>query len=87
MQTIDYVEINSAGLAEIKEDEVLVGDILTLVFLYRWSVEDLINCFPSLTPGMINAAFGYASENPDTVEGQFYYSIDPCPLLRALGLI
>ncbi len=82
-----YVELNKAGLAEIKGRGVLVGQVLALVFLYRWSVEDLIDSFPCLTPEMINAAFDYASENPDTVEGQFYYSIDPCPLMRALGLL
>lgn len=87
MQIIGYVEINVAVLTEIKEAGVLVGEILTLTFLYRWSTDDLIDYFPRLTPELINAAFGYASENPDTMEGLFYYSVDPCPLMRALGLI
>jgi uncharacterized protein (DUF433 family) len=88
MKTVEsYIEINGAGLAKIKESEVLVGDVLMLVFLYRWSVDDLVNFFPGLTSEMINAAFGYASDNPDTVEGQFFFSVDPCPLMRVLGII
>lgn len=88
MQTVDYVvEINRAGLAEINEGGVLVGDLLTLMFLYGWDAEELIDCFPSLTPKMINAALNFASDNRETAEGQFYYSTDPCPLMRALGLI
>lgn len=49
MQTVNYVEVNKAGLAEIKAAKLLVGDILILMFLYEWSAEDLIDCFPKLT--------------------------------------
>jgi uncharacterized protein (DUF433 family) len=87
MQTVNYVEVNKAGLAEIKAAKLLVGDILVLMFLYEWSAEDLINCFPKLTSKMINKALAYASANPDTVEGQFYSSENWCPLMRAAGLI
>ena len=87
MQTFSFIEINKAGLAEIKEAELLVGDILILIFLYAWSVEDLMDCFPKLTFAMINEALEYAATNPDTAEGQFYFSENPCPLMRTSGLI
>ncbi|MCA1623952.1 MAG: hypothetical protein LC778_09160 [Acidobacteria bacterium] len=87
MQTFSLIEINKAGLAEIKAAELSVGDILILIFLYVWSAEDLMDCFPKLTSAMINEALEYGSTNPDTVEGQFYSSENPCPLMRASGLI
>lgn len=87
MQTVSFIELNEAGFAEIKGAEILVGDILILMFLYEWSAEDLIDCFPKLTFEMINEALEYASANPDTAEGQFYSSENPCPLMRAVGLI
>lgn len=87
MQTFRFIEINEAGLAEIKAAELSVGDILILKSLYAWSAEDLTDCFPNLTSEMINEALEYASTNPDTAEGQFYSSENPCPLMRTLGLI
>jgi uncharacterized protein (DUF433 family) len=90
MQTLTEVvsvEVNESGLAEISGTGVLVGDVLTLTFLYRWTVEDLINYYTCLTSEMINAAFEFAATHPDAAEGQFYFSIDPCRLMRALGLI
>jgi uncharacterized protein (DUF433 family) len=87
MQTVNYIEVNRTGLAEIKEAKLLVGDILILMFLYEWSADDLVECFPKLTSAMINEALEYASANPDTVEGQFYSSENRCPLMRILELI
>lgn len=87
MQTVNYVEVNKAGLAEIKAAKLLVGDILILMFLYEWSAEELIDCFPKLKSKMINKALEYASANPETIEGQFYSSENRCPLMRIVGLI
>lgn len=87
MQVFDYIKINNTGFAVIKDVEILVGDVLTLIFLYHWKMDDLANFSADLTPEMVSAALGYAYENPDTVEGQFYFLTDPCPLMRVLGIL
>lgn len=81
------IVLRGDGLAEIREAGILVGLVLALTFLYRAEAGDLVNAYPGLTHELINAAFEYAADNPDTVEGQFYYSVDPCPLMRVLGLL
>ena len=84
---VTSIVVRRDGLAEIREAGVLVGLVLALTFLYRAEAGELVNSFPGLTHELINAAFEYAADNPDTVEGQFYYSVDPCPLMRVLGLL
>lgn len=79
------LELNGAGLAVVKEAGVLVGDVLILTFMWGWSVDDLLAYYPELTQEMVNAAFEYAAENPDTPEGLFYFSVDVFPLLAAAG--
>lgn len=79
------LELNRAGLAVIKEAGVLVGDVLILTFMWGWSVDDLLAYYPELTQEMVNAAYEYAAERPETPEGLFYFSVEIFPLLAAAG--
>lgn len=84
---LEYVTVEEGGLAWVKGTEFSVGDLLALLFLYGWREDDLLDAITGLMPRAINAALAYAADNPDTVEGQFYYSVDPCPLMRAVGIL
>jgi hypothetical protein len=79
------IELNTAGLALCAEAGVLVGEMLILMFMWRWGVDDLLAYYPELTAEMVDAALVYPVENPDTPEGMFYYSVDVMPLLAATG--
>jgi uncharacterized protein (DUF433 family) len=83
----ESVTVGQGGLAWIVGTELSVGDLLALIFLYRWCEDDLLECIRGLTPRAINDALAYSAANPETVEGQFYYGLDPCPLMRAVGLL
>jgi hypothetical protein len=83
----ESVTVDQGGLAWVVGTELSVGDLLALIFLYRWCEDDLLECIPGLTPRATNDALAYSADNPDTVEGQFYYGLDPCPLMRAVGLL
>ncbi len=83
----ELIELNRAGLAVVGGTGVLVGDILLRTFLWGWGVDEVLAYFQELTSEMIDAAFDYAAANPDTPEGMFYFSVDICPLLAAVGWI
>ncbi|HJQ34309.1 MAG TPA: DUF433 domain-containing protein [Pyrinomonadaceae bacterium] len=81
------IELGGAGLAFVGGTGVPVGEILLRTFLWSWSIAEVLEYFEGLTPEMVDAAFDYAAANPDTPEGMFYFSVDICPLLAALGWV
>lgn len=83
---IESIMMGKDGLAWIVGAGLSVGDLLVLIFLYRWGEDDLLGCIPGITPDSINDALAFAAENPDSIEGQFYNASDPCALMRAVGL-